>query len=144
MPGLALSPEIEFADIEDNSEVIETSQTYKIDFENGRITNEIITGLEAIKQFVYLSLHTERYAYSVYSHDIGNELQEVLADNETTDAYKKMEIPRLIEEALIYDDRISAVTDFEIEKQGESFRASFTVETDEGTLEIEEVLGEDV
>ncbi|MCY8503922.1 DUF2634 domain-containing protein [Bacillus inaquosorum] len=141
---MALSPEIEFDDIEDNSEVIETSQTYKIDFENGRITNEIITGLEAIKQFVYLSLHTERYAYSVYSHDIGNELQEALADNETTDAYKRMEIPRLIEEALIYDDRISAVTEFEIEKQGESFRVSFTVETDEGTLEIEEVLSEDV
>ncbi|MCY8106628.1 DUF2634 domain-containing protein [Bacillus mojavensis] len=141
---MALSPEIEFDDIEDNSEVIETSQTYKIDFENGRITNEIITGLEAIKQFVYLSLHTERYTYSVYSHDIGNELQDVLADNETTDAYKKMEIPRLIEEALIYDDRISAVTDFEIEKQGELFRVSFTVETDEGTLEIEEALGEDV
>ncbi|MCY7767905.1 DUF2634 domain-containing protein [Bacillus inaquosorum] len=141
---MALSPEIEFDDIEDNSEVIETSQTYKIDFENGRITNEIITGLDAIKQFVYLSLHTERYAYSVYSHDIGNELQEVLADKETTDAYKKMEIPRLIEEAMIYDDRISAVTDFEIDKQGESFHVSFTVETDEGTLEIQEVLGEDV
>ena len=141
---MALSPEIEFEDIEDDSEVIETSQTYKIDLEYGRITHVIITGLEAIKQFVYLSLHTERYAYSVYSHDIGNELQDVLADNETTDAYKKMEIPRLIEEALIYDDRISAVTDFEIEKQGESFRVSFTVETDEGTLEIEEVLGEDV
>ncbi|MCY8844355.1 DUF2634 domain-containing protein [Bacillus inaquosorum] len=141
---MALSPEIEFEEIEDDSEVIETSQTYKIDFENGRITNEIITGLEAIKQFVYLSLHTERYAYSVYSHDIGNELQEVLADNETTDAYKKMEIPRLIEEALIYDDRISVVTDFEIDKQGESFHVSFIVETDEGSLEIEEVLGEDV
>ncbi|MBY0128314.1 DUF2634 domain-containing protein [Bacillus subtilis] len=141
---MALSPEIEFDDIEDDSEVIETSQTYKIDFENGRITNEMITGLEAIRQFVYLSLHTERYAYSVFSHDIGNELQDILADNETTDAYKKMEIPRLIEEALIYDDRVSSVSDFEIEKQGDSFHVSFTVETDEGTLEIEEVLGEGV
>ncbi|XAK57476.1 DUF2634 domain-containing protein [Bacillus inaquosorum] len=141
---MALSPEIEFDDIEDDSEVIETSQTYKIDFENGRITNEMITGLEAIRQFVYLSLHTERYAYSVFSHDIGNELQDILADNETTDAYKKMEIPRLIEEALIYDDRVSSVSDFEIEKQGDSFHVSFKVETDEGKLEIEEVLGEDV
>ncbi|UGW84575.1 DUF2634 domain-containing protein [Bacillus velezensis] len=127
---MPLSPEIEFDDIEDDSEVIETSQTYKIDFENGRITNERITGLEAIKQFVYLSLHTERYAYSVFSHDIGNELQDILADNELTDAYKKMEIPRLIEEALIYDDRVSSVSDFEIEKQGDSFHISFTVETD--------------
>ncbi|MEC0314777.1 DUF2634 domain-containing protein [Bacillus subtilis] len=141
---MVLSPEIEFDDIEDDSEVIETSQTYKIDFENGRITNEMITGLEAIRQFVYLSLHTERYAYSVFSHDIGNELQDILADSETTDAYKKMEIPRLVEEALIYDDRVSSVSDFEIEKQGDSFHVSFTVETDEGKLEIEEVLGEDV
>ncbi len=66
---MTLSSEIEFDDIEDDSEVIGTSQTYKIDFENGRIPNEFITGLDAIKQFVYLSLHTERYAYSVHSHD---------------------------------------------------------------------------
>ncbi|AHK47798.1 MULTISPECIES: DUF2634 domain-containing protein [Bacillus amyloliquefaciens group] len=141
---MALSPEIEFDDFEDDSEVIETSRTYRIDFENGRITNELIAGIEAIKQFVYMALHTERYSYSVFSHDIGNELQEVLSDNETTDAYKKMEIPRLIEEALIYDDRISSVTDFEIDKSGDRFIVSFIVETDEGTLEIEEVLGENV
>ncbi|QRV09735.1 DUF2634 domain-containing protein [Bacillus velezensis] len=141
---MALSPEIVFDDFEDDSEAIETSRTYRIDFENGRITNELIAGLEAIKQFVYMALHTERYSYSVFSHDIGNELQEVLSDNETTDAYKKMEIPRLIEEALIYDDRISSVTDFEIDKSGDRFTVSFIVETDEGTLEIEEVLGEDV
>ncbi|MED4802650.1 DUF2634 domain-containing protein [Bacillus atrophaeus] len=141
---MTLSPEIQFDDIEDDSEVIETSRTYRIDFENGQITNELITGLEAVKQFVYMALHTERYSYSVFSHDIGNELQEVLSDNETTDAYKKMEIPRLVEEALIYDDRISSVTEFEIEKSGDRFLVSFIVETDEGTLEIEEVLGKDV
>ncbi|MCY7930656.1 DUF2634 domain-containing protein [Bacillus inaquosorum] len=141
---MALTPEVEFEDFEDDSEVIETSQTYKIDFENGRITKELITGLEAIRQFVYIALQTERYAYSVYSHNVGNELQDVLTDHETTDAYKKMEIPRRIEEALVYDDRISAVTDFEIEKQGDAFHVSFVVETDEGTLEIEEVIGEDV
>ncbi|MBT2573693.1 DUF2634 domain-containing protein [Bacillus sp. ISL-51] len=141
---MALTPEIEFDDLEDVSEAIETSQTYRIDFEKNRITNELIRGLEAIRQFVYIALHTERYSYSVFSHDIGNELQEVLSDNETTDAYKKMEIPRLIEEALLYDDRISAVTDFEIEKQDDAFHVSFTVETDDGMLEIEEVMGRDV
>lgn len=68
----------------------------------------------------------------------------MLSDQNTTDAYKKMEIPRLIEEALLYDDRILAVTNFEIEKKDDAFTVSFTVETDEGMLEIEEVLGEDV
>ncbi len=91
-----------------------------------------------------MALYTERYSYSIFSHDIGNELQEVFSDNETTDAYKKMEILRLIEEALIYDDRISSVTDFEIDKSGNRFIVSFIVETDEGTVEIKEMLGEDV
>ncbi|MCY9399072.1 DUF2634 domain-containing protein [Bacillus haynesii] len=141
---MALSPEVSFEDIEDDSEVIETTKTYKIDFETGRMTGDMISGLEAVEQMVYMALRTERYAYAVYSHNIGNELQEVLSDHETTDAYKEMEIPRLIEEALIYDDRISAVTDFEIERQGDAFHVSFSVETDEGTLEIEEVIGEDV
>ncbi|MDX7984554.1 DUF2634 domain-containing protein [Bacillus velezensis] len=141
---MSLTPEIEFEDLEDASEAVETSQTYRIDFENNRITNELINGLDAIRQFVYIALHTERYSYSVFSHDIGNELQEVLSDQHTTDAYKKMEIPRLIEEALLYDDRILAVTNFEIEKKDDAFIVSFTVETDEGMLEIEEVLGEDV
>lgn len=38
---MALSPEKEFDDFEDDSEVIETSRTYRIDFENGRTTNEL-------------------------------------------------------------------------------------------------------
>lgn len=141
---MALSPEVEFDDIEDDSDVIETSRTYKIDFESGRLTNEMITGLDAIEQMIYMALRTERYAYPIYSHDIGNELQDILSDNETTDAYKEMEIPRLIEEALIFDERITAVKDFEIEKIDDAFHVSFTVETDEGALEIEEVIGEDV
>ncbi|MEC0777657.1 DUF2634 domain-containing protein, partial [Bacillus licheniformis] len=49
-----------------------------------------------------------------------------------------------IEEALIFDERITAVKDFEIHKIEDAFHVSFTVETDEGTLEIEEVIGEDV
>lgn len=53
---MALSPEIEFEDIEDDSEVIETSQTYKIDFENGSITNEIITGSPKRLSSLYICL----------------------------------------------------------------------------------------
>lgn len=62
---MSLTPEIEFEDLEDASEAVETSQTYRIDFENNRITNELINGLDAIRQFVYIALHTERYSYSV-------------------------------------------------------------------------------
>ncbi|TPE70676.1 DUF2634 domain-containing protein [Halalkalibacterium halodurans] len=138
---MLLSPEIQFEEEDDNlDEEIETSSTWLIDFESGRILNQRVDGLRAIEQFVYMSLMTERYAYPIYSHDVGSELQELLSDPETTDAYKEMEIPRLITEALEYDERIAAVTDIEIEKQGDAFRVSFIVESEEGTLEMEEML----
>lgn len=47
---MALSPEVSFEDIEDDSDVIETSKTYKIDFETGRMTGDMISGLEAVEQ----------------------------------------------------------------------------------------------
>ncbi len=142
---MALSPEEEIEDMdEDEDEVVEPSTTYRIDFETGRLTNEKINGLDAIRQFVYMALRTERYSHAVYSHDVGCEVQEAVSDEESTDEYKEMEIPRLIEEALLVDERIESVQDFKITKEGAAFKVIFEVVTDEGTLEIEEVIGEDV
>ncbi|QCU21089.1 DUF2634 domain-containing protein [Bacillus altitudinis] len=142
---MALSPEEEIEDMdEDEEDVVEPSTTYRIDFESGRLTNEKISGLDAIRQFVYMALRTERYSHAVYSHDVGCEVQETVSDEESTDEYKEMEIPRLIEEALLVDERIESVQDFEITKDGAAFKVIFEVVTDEGTLEIEEVIGEDV
>lgn len=140
---MALSPEVEFSDLQDETEAIETSSTYYINFETGELTSQIITGIDSIRQFIYMVLRTERYAYPIYSHDVGNELQELLSDKETTEAYKEMEIPRLIEEALVYDDRISEVTDFVLEKVNDAYRVSFNVHSVEGVIGIEDVI-EDV
>ncbi|PCK20352.1 phage portal protein [Bacillus pumilus] len=140
---MALSPEEEIEDMdEDEEDVVEPSTTYRIDFETGRLTNEKINGLDAIRQFVYMALRTERYSHAVYSHDVGCEMQEAVSDEESTDEYKEMEIPRLIEEALLVDERIESVQDFEITKEGATFKVVFDVVTDEGTLEIEEVIGD--
>lgn len=142
---MALSPEEEIEDMdEDEEDVVESSTTYRIDFESGRLTNEKINGLDAIRQFVYMALRTERYSHAIYSHDVGCEVQEAVSDEESTDEYKEMEIPRLIEEALSVDERIESVQDFEITKEGATFKVVFNVVTDEGTLEIEEVIGENV
>ncbi|WP_181891680.1 DUF2634 domain-containing protein [Bacillus altitudinis] len=142
---MALSPEEEIEDVDEDAEdVVEPSTTYRIDFESGRLTNEKISGLDAIRQFVYMALRTERYSHAVYSHDVGCEVQEAVSDEESTDEYKEMEIPRLIEEALLVDERIESVQDFEITKEGAAFKVVFDVVTDEGTLEIEEAIGEDV
>ena len=90
---MALSPEEEIEDLdEDEEDIVEPSTTYRIDFESGRLTNEKINGLDAIRQFVYMALRTERYSHAVYSHDVGCEVQEAVSDEESTDEYKEMEI----------------------------------------------------
>nr|WP_235701816.1 DUF2634 domain-containing protein [Bacillus altitudinis] len=141
--NVALSPEEEIEETEEDEEV-ETSTTYRIDFVNGRLTNEAITGIEAIRQFIYMTLRTERYAHPIYSHDIGTEIQELLTDTEATDEYKEMEIPRLLEEALVVDERIDHIEEIEVTKQNDAFQVKLTIVTDEGTLEIEEVMEGDV
>ncbi|GLJ00775.1 phage portal protein [Bacillus pumilus] len=140
---MALSPEEEIEEIEEDEEV-ETSTTYRIDFETGRLTGETISGIEAIRQFIYMTLRTERYAHPIYSHDIGTEIQELLTDTEATDEYKEMEIPRLLEEALLVDERIDHIEELEVTKQNESFHVKLAIVTDEGTIEIEEVMEGDV
>jgi len=140
---VALSPEEEIEEVEEDEEV-ETSTTYRIDFETGRLTGETISGIEAIRQFIYMTLRTERYAHPIYSHDIGTEIQELLTDTEATDEYKEMEIPRLLEEALLVDERIDHIEELEVTKQNDSFHVKLAIVTDEGTLEIEEVMEGDV
>lgn len=140
---MALSPEEEIEEVEEDGEV-ETSTTYRIDFETGRLTGETISGIEAIRQFIYMTLRTERYAHPIYSHDIGTEIQELLTDTEATDEYKEMEIPRLLEEALLVDERIDHIEELEVTKQNDSFHVKLAIVTDEGTLEIEEVMEGDV
>ncbi|HBU92340.1 MAG TPA: phage portal protein [Bacillus pumilus] len=140
---MALSPEEEIEETEED-EGVETSTTYRIDVETGRLTGETISGIEAIRQFVYMTLRTERYAHPIYSHDIGTEIQELLTDTEATDEYKEMEIPRLLEEALIVDERIDHIEEIEVTKENDSFHVKLAIVTDEGTLEIEEVMESDV
>lgn len=140
---MALSPEEEIEETEEDEEV-ETSTTYRIDVETGRLTGETISGIEAIRQFIYMTLRTERYAHPIYSHDIGTEIQELLTDTEATDEYKEMEIPRLLEEALIVDERIDHIEEIEVTKENDSFHVKLAIVTDEGTLEIEEVMESDV
>ena len=141
--NVALSPEEVIEETEEDEEV-ETSTTYRIDFETGRLTGETISGIEAIQQFIYMTLRTERYAHPIYSHDIGTEIQELLTDTEATDEYKEMEIPRLLEEALLVDERIDHIEELEVTKQNDSFHVKLAIVTDEGTLEIEEVMEGDV
>ena len=78
------------------------------------INDEIIKGktdyIEAVKQAVYKALNTERYDYPIYSWNYGVELKDLFGMSRD---YAISELPRRITEALITDDRIISVDDFQ-------------------------------
>jgi phage baseplate assembly protein W len=139
---MALTPENE-TDILDEflSEETESesqpTKTYYLDFENGRIGSKI-DGEAALKQFVIKAIMTSRSRYAIYSDDYGCELEDLIGEDVTLDLINS-EIPRMIREALVYDDRISDVTDITVEKDGDKVYVSFTVVTTDGDELNEEV-----
>lgn len=106
-----------------------SSKTYKLDFETGEILPEFIDYEEAIKQAVVKAIRTRRSSYLIYSDDYGSEIGDLLGEAYSID-YLQIEVPRLISETFLDDDRILECTDFEITKTGESIYCSFTVVTD--------------
>ncbi|WP_341279353.1 DUF2634 domain-containing protein [Paenibacillus sp. FSL H8-0537] len=112
---------------------IEPSRTYYIDFANKRMSG-MTDGLSAIKQAVFKILQTERYGYFIYSFDYGSELDLL---NESSHLYVRSELKRRVTEALLADDRIADVTDFELTVEGDKAAVSFTVVTDEGSFKEE-------
>lgn len=109
------------------------SKTYCLDIENGRIRG-IADNLEAVRQAVYLILNTERYDCLIYSWNYGVELKELIGQPRE---YAYSEIKRCITEALLQDDRITAVDDFEFETAEKTVHVRFKVYTIFGDMEVE-------
>ena len=96
--------------------------------------NGYIDDLDAVKQAIYLILSTERYQYIIYSWDYGVELLDLIGKPMP---YVQSELPRRIKEALIQDDRINDVIDFEFEKHGKKLHTTFTVISNVGNISTE-------
>ncbi|CAM3640873.1 DUF2634 domain-containing protein [Mesobacillus zeae] len=88
--------------------VVEPSKTWAIDFENGTI-GKFIDGGESLRQFIRKAILTERSRFAIYSDDYGCELNELIGDDEITEELLDAEVPRIVSEALVYDDRIDDV-----------------------------------
>lgn len=103
-----------------------------------KIADEKIIGnideLEAIAQACYKILNTERYQYVIYSWNYGIELQDLFGK---PIPYVYSELPRRIREALMQDDRVQSVDDFDLSYNKGDVLARFTVTTNIGTIDME-------
>ena len=114
----------------------EPSKNYKMDLsEGGDSVRGFCDELEAMKQTVFRILQTERYAFIIYSWDYGIETMDLYGMPVN---YVCPELERRIEEALMMDDRITEVGDFEFDlSQKGVVHTSFRVTTIYGDLDAE-------
>lgn len=83
-------------------------------------------GLQAVRQAVEIILNTERFRWQIYSDRMGSETDELIGDDS---GYIESELPRMVTDALMVDDRVIEVTDFAFTTTGDTMTWSFTVHT---------------
>ena len=108
------------------------SKTYYINRNTNRISG-YIDDKDAIVQAIYLILSTERYESVIYNWYYGTEFDSLIGKDRD---FVKSELKRRIAEAILEDDRILDVTDFDISFNKDVANVVFLVETNIGDINI--------
>lgn len=127
---------IDIAESEENK-VIEVPREYGIDFTTGQLTGKIVEGLEAIKVWIWLCMHTERFRHAIYSSDYGTSLEQYFG-RVLSDEYINTDCESEITDALLMNEYIESVEDFEVVRNSDSLDIKFRVVTKFGSLEVDE------
>lgn len=110
---------------------------FRLNLKSERILGTV-DGLESVKQAVFMILNTERYDYLIYSWEYGIELKDLFGEPVT---YVCPEIERRVSEALLMDERIVEVNEFEFDYSEKGIiHTTFIVSTIYGDLEEEMVV----
>lgn len=117
---------------------LETSKTWQIDLENGRL-GTFIDEEEAIRQYIRKAFMTSRNRYLIYDETYGEDLRDLIGQN-LSKALMDVEIPRVVREAIEGDDRIEEVSDVNVTQYNtDSILIEVTVLTTTGLFLTEEV-----
>lgn len=123
--------EAEIEDLTEEVEEVEPSPEYEIDFETMTLTGRMITGVDAVKQWIRLCLEVPRYRYTQYPWTYGQDFEELIGKNYTQEDLRPI-LERMVTEALSENTEIKSVTDFNVVKVGDHVTMSFVVSTDYG------------
>ncbi len=112
------------------------TMTYELDMDQRRLSGRI-DGRRAVQQYVRKVLATTRGRYPIYDARYGSELEALMGRSGDL-AWLKSEIPRLLEEALLQDDRVSTVEATGLRLEDDGLWIEVHVDTTEGSV-MEEV-----
>lgn len=119
IPETDLNDNIDF----DFEVVEEPSYTPRLNQDTYRISG-FIDGLESVRQAVYLILYVERYEWLIYTWNYGIELDNLFGKEL---GFVIAELERVITEAILQDDRVEEVIDFEFTNDRNKLLMVFTV-----------------
>lgn len=117
-----------------NTELVEVeipSRTHAIVYDKNRV-NGFTDNIDALRQAIYLILNTERYAYPIYSWNYGVEFGDLLGMDSQLAV---PEIKRRISEALLQDDRIVSLSEWDFKINKKKVSVSFVVTTIFGNID---------
>lgn len=122
----------------DEYSIVESpTKTYKMDIEDNKRDLRIkgyTDERKAMEQAIYKILLTERYQYLIYSWNYGIELKDLFGK---PIPYCCVELERRIREALLQDERITKVYDFEFENsEFETIFVKFKADTIFGEMDL--------
>ncbi|CUO92008.1 phage-like element PBSX protein%2C XkdS [Clostridium baratii] len=128
-----MTPKFNFV-VSEIEDTVQSSKTYKIDSFNGRITRKI-DELEAIKQAIFKILQTERFENVIYDDSYGVELVGLIGKPKE---FVKSDIERIIKEALLVDERILGIENFNIvDETKDILKIEFKVNSIYGDIKLE-------
>ena len=106
------------------------TKAYKMELYKGNYILGFVDSQKAMEQAIYKIIRTERYKYIIYSWNYGIELEDLFG---MPVEYCVVELERRISEALLQDNRITAVQGFE-----------FDIESERGTVLIKKFIAETI
>lgn len=117
-----------------NTQTVEQpSKTWRLDLDRGRVVGTI-DGINAVQQAVIKILQTERFQHLIYDANYGAEFAGLIGHEPV---FIQSELRRRIREALMQDDRITDVVNYQIVTDGDTATITFTVVSTMGSFEQE-------
>lgn len=109
------------------------TNTYKLHYTKKKIYS-FVDRKQALEQSIYCLLNTERYKYPIYSFNYGIQREDLFGKNIDLIMRK---LQNRINNALVSDDRIISVTNFEFDsKENGVLKVRFIVNSTYGEIEI--------
>lgn len=114
----------------------ENTKTFGINLVDNVIGGKI-DGLDALKQSIYFLLNIEADQYIIYPYTYGIKTVDLIGEPYY---YVLAVLPGRIKEALLSDDRITDVSDFEFEVNKQKVHVKFIAKTIYGDIDEETVV----